>query len=103
MPYIDPQRRPEIFEESSPEYEQGVETYPATAYTMVSKIETVGELNYAITEMINWYLAEVTDSLYADYNAIVGVLECAKLEFYRRAVAKYEDEKIMENGDVYNV
>jgi len=38
---------------------------------------------------------------YSDYNALVGVLECAKLEFYRRAVAAYEDKKIKENGDVY--
>jgi hypothetical protein len=31
------------------------------------------------------------------------VLECAKLELYRRIVAAYEDEKIAdpENGDVY--
>ena len=30
-----------------------------------------------------------------------GALECAKLEFYRRVVSKYEDQKILDNGDVY--
>jgi hypothetical protein len=28
------------------------------------------------------------------------VLESVKLEFYRRAVAAYEDNKIVENGDI---
>ena len=32
---------------------------------------------------------------------MVGVLECAKLELYRRMAAPYEDEKIEDNGDVY--
>jgi len=34
-------------------------------------------------------------------NAIIGALECAKLELYRRVAAPYEDDKIAENGDVY--
>ena len=31
------------------------------------------------------------------------MLECAKLELYRRVAAPYEDEKIDQNGDVYDV
>ena len=38
---------------------------------------------------------------YATINDIIGALEGAKMEFYRRVVAPYEDEKIKENGDVY--
>ena len=30
----------------------------------------------------------------------IAALECAKLEFYRRHLAPYEDIKIKENGDV---
>jgi hypothetical protein len=37
---------------------------------------------------------------YRDLHAVVGALEAAKLEFYRRHVAPYEDRKIAENGDV---
>jgi len=37
---------------------------------------------------------------YRDYHAVIGALEAAKLEFYRRQVAPYEDSKIAENGDV---
>jgi hypothetical protein len=38
---------------------------------------------------------------YSIINDIVGVLECAKMEFYRRVAVPYEDKKRTENGDVY--
>ncbi len=60
-----------------------------------------GELNYLITKLCTTYLKEHGES-YSNHNLIIGVLECAKLEFYRRAVAHYEDLKKEENGDVYN-
>ena len=62
--------------------------------------ETPGELNYAITMLCVDYLAQASES-YAQYNTIIGALECAKLEMYRRRVASYETKKWCENGDVY--
>jgi len=65
---------------------------------------TVGELNYCITRTcLDWLISQTFDRkvTYADYNAVIGALEAAKLEFYRRACAPYEDGKIAENGDVY--
>jgi hypothetical protein len=59
-----------------------------------------GELNYAITRLCNEYLIKNGKS-YGNFNAVVGVLECAKLELYRRMVAPYEDQKKELNGDVY--
>jgi hypothetical protein len=59
----------------------------------------VGDLTYLITKNILDYIGDKES--YAVYNEVIGALECAKLEFYRRKVAKYEDNKIMENGDVY--
>jgi hypothetical protein len=56
-----------------------------------------GELNYLITKLL---LAQEPSS-YEGYNSLIGVLECCKLEFYRRAVSVYEDQKIKENGDVF--
>jgi hypothetical protein len=38
---------------------------------------------------------------YQSINDVLGALEGAKLEFYRRIAAPYEDTKIQENGDVY--
>jgi hypothetical protein len=62
-------------------------------------IENEGELNYVITEMIFHYFKKKPN--YKSINAIVGALESAKLEFYRRVAGPYEDKKIKENGDVY--
>jgi len=62
--------------------------------------QTAGELNYIITKTVDAYLNR-TPRNYANLNDAIGVLECAKLELYRRIVAEYEDTKITENGDVY--
>ena len=59
-----------------------------------------GELNYIITSICKEYL-DVKGVSYNSINEVVGVLECAKLEFYRRIASPYEDTKIEENGDVY--
>jgi hypothetical protein len=56
-----------------------------------------GDLNYFVTKL----LLNQKPERYADFNALVGVLESCKLEFYRRAVSPYEDLKVNENGDVY--
>lgn len=59
-----------------------------------------GELNYKITLLLIEYL-ENNGKNYQKMNDIMGALEGAKLEFYRRVAAPYEDQKIKENGDVY--
>jgi hypothetical protein len=67
--------------------------------------QTPGDLNYAITKAINDYLQDRTlykgDYSYVDLNDIIGALEGAKLEFYRRVVVPYEEQKRFDNGDVY--
>jgi hypothetical protein len=64
-----------------------------------------GELNYLITRVVQKYVWSKAacggKPNYRRFNAAIGALECAKLELYRRAVAPYEDQKIKENGDVY--
>ena len=62
--------------------------------------ENAGELNYVITTLLIGYLHSKGLS-YQNINEVVGVLECAKQELYRRVVGKYEDQKIAQNGDVY--
>ncbi len=60
----------------------------------------VGDLNYLISAIIDQTLTR-QGVRYQNLNAIIGALECAKLELYRRVAAPYEDVKIAENGDVY--
>lgn len=59
-----------------------------------------GELNYVITRLCNAYLKNHTKN-YSTMNNIIGVLECAKQEYYRKICSSYEDGKAIENGDVY--
>ena len=63
-------------------------------------METPGELNFLITKLIKHYMWNL-ETNYVLINEIVGALESAKLEFYRRVVVPYEEKKIKQNGDVY--
>ena len=60
---------------------------------------TCGELNYLITMIVKNYIDIPS---YTRINEAVGVLECAKLELYRRMAVPYEDKKCKINGDVYD-
>ena len=64
MPYIDQEARARLEKGGSP--------------------ETPGELNYAITLLADAYLMRKGGIRYTHLNEVVGVLECAKLEIYRR-------------------
>lgn len=59
-----------------------------------------GELNYCITRLCQNFI-NAHGTRYSVLNDIIGVLECAKQEFYRRIAVPYEDKKIKENGDVF--
>lgn len=60
-----------------------------------------GELNYQISRLLNDFIA-MKQLNYAAINEAMGALECAKLEFYRRVAAPYEELKAKQNGEVYH-
>lgn len=84
MPYIEPKLRRD---------------WDAWLSKAPHKVVSEGELNYIITRVILQLFPPSRS--YHTYNALIGVLECVKLELYRRLIAPYEDGKIVENGDVY--
>lgn len=88
MPYIKSERRKELSPKIS----------PLLSY-LDKEIISEGDMNYIITKICQ---KSMLCNSYSEYNKIIGILECVKLEFYRRAVAPYEDKKIKENGDVYD-
>jgi hypothetical protein len=57
-----------------------------------------GYLNYAISRIV-WALFE-DNPCYENGNKLIGVLNCAALEFYRRKLAPYEDKQMHANGDI---
>lgn len=65
-----------------------------------AKPRDAGELNFAISVLVDNYLKD-KGIKYEHLNEVIGAMDCAKLELYRRVAAPYEDEKIKQNGDVY--
>ena len=90
MPYIKKDRREDIH----------VNAGKISEIIMMHSIRSTGELNFAITTLVKDYIG-LKGMSYSTINEAIGVLECAKLELYRRLAAPYEDKKIEENGDVY--
>jgi len=87
MPYIKPHNR-EFFDKITDELFRILKITDFSA----------GEINYVISRLL-WKIFE-SKKCYSTANALVGVLECIKLEFYRRKILKYEDIKKKENGDI---
>ena len=69
---------------------------------VANKIESCGELNYILTLMVHNYIKR-KGLRYQNINDVIGALEGAKTEFYRRVAAPYEDQKISDNGDVMDI
>lgn len=88
MPYINEEARAELDE-----------AVRLAGNTSELALDNVGQLNYMITTLCLNYL-KYKERRYSHVNAVVGAMECAKLELYRRFAAPYEDEKIKENGDI---
>ena len=59
-----------------------------------------GELNYLMTMLGNRYIQRHHLS-YNTGSDVIKALECAKMEFYRRVMVPYEDQKRHNAGDVY--
>ena len=97
MPYIKKERRPKLDIKIGALITQLINIGNGTVVD--------GDLNYAISR-ICWAVCHMKHATrgsgvsYSQINKVIGALECAKLELYRRIAAPYEDEKIDENGDI---
>lgn len=65
---------------------------------LVKNIVDPGDLCYVVYKLLN----DLTNRgrSFRGMSSLIAEVECAKLEFYRRVVAPYEDQKIFDNGDV---
>lgn len=57
----------------------------------------LGRINYCFSRVIMGVMKTVS---YKNIAMATGVLENIKQELYRRAASKYEDKKILSNGDI---
>ena len=91
MPYLKPQDK---------------KTLKSTVATLcrasahISPDQFPGVLNYLISQIISARIKALGPK-YHLFNEIIGALECAKHEIYRRLVVAHEKKKIIENGDVF--
>ncbi len=98
MPYISQARRGDL--------DHAIVMLKAALTQGVNRDEDAldGDLNYTITRLFE--VVPVVRGLpervwrYRLCNLVVGMLECCKMEFYRRLVGPYEDKAIEKNGDV---
>jgi len=59
--------------------------------------DMAGDMNYCISTLISRIMDKPS---YAKIAIITGVLENVKQEFYRRVGVPYEENKIVQNGDI---
>lgn len=84
MPYITQERRrafDKALEELAPE------------------VSNQGEMNYCIYKLASLVIDRIGES-YENLSMCSSAMEHAKLEWYRKRLAPYEDKKIDENGDI---
>jgi hypothetical protein len=94
MPYI-PQKQREVINRSIDELVQQIcNVNPAPGGPPYPD----GVLNYIFTRLLQ---KTISPRSYLDFERAIGLLECCKLELYRRAAAPYENLKAKQNGDVY--
>jgi hypothetical protein len=84
MPYIVPERR-DVFDPHLQE--------------LAKELQNEGELNYCIYKL-SCLMLEKIGMRYDTLSLCSSAMEHAKLEWYRKKVAPYEDAKIAENGDI---
>ena len=82
MPYIKQTRRDQVDE--------------IVALMMACSIRADGDLNYVLYK----FCKEAVEPSYNNYKNFCGELRQCATEIERRLLALYENERIMENGDV---
>jgi hypothetical protein len=60
-------------------------------------LNILGDINYTTSRIVSQLMGDVS---YGKIAMATGVLENIKQELYRRIAAKYEDSKILANGDI---
>jgi hypothetical protein len=84
MPYIKADRRPD--------FDEHIEK-------LAEEVENEGELNYVIYKLAARIIDRMGEN-YSNLSMCSSAMEHAKLEWYRKRLAPYEDVKIRENGDI---
>ncbi len=66
---------------------------------LAGEVNSEGELNYCIYKLSMLLIERIGES-YSNLSMCSSAMEHAKLEWYRKMLVPYEEEKIRENGDI---
>lgn len=110
MPYLTDTDKMKLDEKPLEQWSAGDINYAVTNRA-IARLMTM-EVNYnnlqSVFHMIPKFAKEFADMIDCDCSEydfylrrFMGAADLARLEFYRRLIAPYEDMKIKENGDVY--
>ena len=91
---------PYIKQEDRIQFDDAIDDIVNNILAETSETSRAGMLNYTISKIIA-SLLEADGLTYNRLNTYIGMLECAKLELYRRS-AFYERNKCIINGDVFD-
>lgn len=73
--------------------------FDKSALEIAQNAECAWDLNYALTTIIHEYVKKKW-LRYANLNEVIWMLECCKLELYRKIAWPYEDIAIAKNWDL---
>jgi len=86
-----------IIEELPADALYGVLNYSITRFLMLAVVN--GDMRYNKLQAVMEALEEARH--YVSEKPLMALLTCIENEFYRRVVVPYEQQKLAENGDVY--
>lgn len=96
MPYISEEERKEL-DEAIYHMVESIRNSKCSLYNPHEFANYLGRINYCFSRVIVGVMKTVS---YKNIAMATGVLENIKQEFYRRLASKYEDTKIVANGDI---
>lgn len=96
MPYIPEEERQEL-DEAIETMAKAIKDFQTALVNPHNFANFLGRINYCFSRVLSIVMGDIS---YSKIAMATGVLENIKQEFYRRIAAKYEDTKILENGDI---
>jgi hypothetical protein len=94
MPYIDPEYRKKL------DNELDYLIRDTHSYVRNDPGKMKGVAHYLVIRLALGLLKPSEGWSYSSLSDVIGTLEAAKLEMYRRLLAPYEDDAILKNGDL---
>ena len=96
MPYITEEERLEL-DNAIEVMTKAIKEYKTALVNPHNFGNFLGRINYCFSRVLSIVMGDVS---YGKIAMATGVLENIKQEFYRRVASKYEDAKIVSNGDI---